>query len=131
MTQPSREEMLAQSEAVTAPFKRGLPVAREVTTTGEPAAVLAALPADIPLVLAGQVVARPDLDDGADAVETIVAHLSEHAEPAAPDNHEGPHPVMPALGLTTVRATRHQDAGAELEHRPGSRTTGWPAPKYG
>ncbi|WP_371573089.1 hypothetical protein [Streptomyces sp. NBC_01314] len=56
MTQPSREEMLAQSEAAIARFKRGLPVAREVTTTGEPAAVLALLPADIPLVLAGQVV---------------------------------------------------------------------------
>ncbi|WP_143644888.1 hypothetical protein [Streptomyces sp. IB201691-2A2] len=91
-----------------------------MTTIGE----LAAVPSDTPLILADQVVARPELKDGVDVTETIVVHPlhleptadSTYAEPAAPDNHDGPHPVMPALGLTMVRATRDQDVGAEFEH---------------
>ncbi|MEV7445677.1 hypothetical protein AB0O22_31845 [Streptomyces sp. NPDC091204] len=113
--QPSREEVLAQSEAAVARFKQGLPAAHEVTTTGELAAILAALPADTPLFLANQVLARPDLSCGNDLVQTIVAHLTPSAEPVDPDDLDGLHRMMPALGLTTVYVGQGQDAGEEFE----------------
>ncbi|MEV5348912.1 hypothetical protein [Streptomyces achromogenes] len=114
MTQPSHEEVLAQSEDAEARFLQGLPAPREVTTTGELAAILVALPADTPLFLADQVLARPDLEDGTDLVHTVVAHLTPCAEPVDPDDLDGLHRMMPALGLTTVRTGRGHDAGAEL-----------------
>lgn len=115
MTEPTREEVLAQSEAAKERFLQGLPAPREVTTTGELAAILAALPADTPLFLTDQAVAHPDLK-GPDVVQAIVAHLTPCAEPTDLDNLDGLHRMMPALGLTTVQVEHGADAGAEFEH---------------
>ncbi|MFF6903337.1 hypothetical protein [Streptomyces hydrogenans] len=114
--QPSRDEVLAQSKAAVARFKEGLPAALEVTTTGELAAILAALPADTPLFLGEHIVARPDLSYGADVVQTVVAHITPSAEPTDPDDPDSIHRMMPALGLTTVYVTQGHDAGEEFEH---------------
>ncbi|MGW3634765.1 hypothetical protein ACWD7F_32230 [Streptomyces sp. NPDC005122] len=116
MTEPTPEEVLAQSKAAEARFLQGLPAPHEVTTTGELAAILAALPADTPLSLANQVFARPDLQDGPDIVQTIVAHLVLYAEAAAPDNHDSLHQMTPALGLTSIQVKQDQDPGTEFEH---------------
>lgn len=114
MTEPNREEVLAQSIAAEERFQQGLPSAREVTTTGELAAVLAALPADTPIFLTDHVVARPELK-GTDIVQTIVAHLTPCAEPTEPDDLDSLHRMIPALGLTTVQVEKGQDAGREFE----------------
>ncbi|MFF2780346.1 hypothetical protein ACFVU3_36245 [Streptomyces sp. NPDC058052] len=116
--QPSRDEELAQSAAAAARFKEGMPPAREVTTTGELAAVLAALPADTPLFLGEHVIARPDLAYGPDTVPTVVAFVIPSADPTDHDNGDRIHRMMPALNLTTVYVTRGQDAGEELGQHP-------------
>ncbi|MGK4578458.1 hypothetical protein [Kitasatospora sp. HPMI-4] len=113
MTEPSKEELLAEAEAATARFRQGLPASRAVTTTGELAAILAALPGDTPLFLSEHAVSRPGPIE--DAVHSVVAHLTPCAEPVAPDNPDGTHRMRPALGLTTVVAEHRQDAGAEFD----------------
>jgi hypothetical protein len=112
---PSHDEVLAQSAAAEERFLQALPAPREVTTTGELAAILAALPADTPLFLADQVLARPELT-GPDIVQTIVAHLTPCAEPTDPGNPGSLHRMMPALGLTTIHVEQDRDASAEFEH---------------
>ncbi|MFF2331983.1 MULTISPECIES: hypothetical protein [unclassified Streptomyces] len=126
--QPSREEVLAQSEAALARFKEGLPAAREVTTTGELAAILAALPADTPLFLGEHLVARPDLSYGTDVVQTVVAHLTPSAEstdPDDPDDLDSIHQMMPALGLTTLYLTQGHDGGEEFEQHSLQPVDSW------
>ncbi|MFB6840250.1 hypothetical protein [Streptomyces sp. NPDC056361] len=123
--QPSRDEVLAQSAAALAQFKEGLPTAREVTTTGELAAILAALPADTPLFLGEHIVARPNLSYGTDVVQTLVAHITPSAEPTDPDDLDSIHRMMPALGLTTVYVTQGQDAGEEFEQHTLQPVDSW------
>ncbi|MEV6357925.1 hypothetical protein [Streptomyces hydrogenans] len=116
--QPSREQVLAQSKAAVARFKRGLPAAREVTTTGELAAILAALPADTPLSLGEHIVARPELSYGTDVVQTVVAHITPSAEPVDPNYPASIYRMMPALGLTTVYVPQGQDAAEDFGQHP-------------
>lgn len=113
MTEPSHEQLLAETEAMTARFRQGLPVPRAVTTTGELAEILAALPADTPLFLSEHVLARPGPIE--DPVNSVVAHLTPCAEPVDEADPDGPHRMRPALGLTTVCADERQDAGTEFE----------------
>jgi hypothetical protein len=113
MTEPSKEELLAEAEAATARFRQGLPASRAVTTAGGLAEILAALPADTPLFLSEHAVSRPGPIE--DPVHSVVAHLTPCAEPVDPDNPDGTHRMRPALGLTTVVAEHRQDAGAEFD----------------
>ncbi|MFI1204825.1 hypothetical protein ACH4VR_36255 [Streptomyces sp. NPDC020883] len=114
MTRPTNEGLLAQPEAATAWFRHVLPAPRAVTTTGELATILANLPADIPLLLADQVLSRPDLDERTDVVYVTVAHLAQYAETVATAHLDRVDRMLPALGLTTVRIEQGQDAGAEF-----------------
>ncbi|MGD6757320.1 hypothetical protein [Streptomyces sp. BH105] len=113
MTEPNRDEVLAQSLAAEERFKQGLPEPREVSETGELAAILAALPENTPLFLGDQVVSRPDLS-GTEVLQAVVAHWTPCAEPADPDAPRGLHRMMPALGLTTVQTEWGQNPGAEF-----------------
>ncbi|MFD5848155.1 hypothetical protein [Streptomyces chartreusis] len=106
------EQATEAAETATARFLQGLPGAREVTTTGELAAILARLPADTPLFLADPV-AHPGTVE--DPVHAVVAHLTACAEPSDPDDLDSMHRMRPALGLTTIRVGSGQDAGAEFE----------------
>jgi hypothetical protein len=112
MTDPTREELLAETEAAVARFKQGLPESRVVTDVGELAAVLGSLPADTPLFLADQVLGRAGATK---PVYSVVAHLAPCAEPVDPDDLDGPHRMRPALGLTTVCTDDDRDAAAELD----------------
>ncbi|MFI9155691.1 hypothetical protein [Streptomyces sp. NPDC053367] len=106
-------EQTAQTETATARFLRALPGAREVTTTGELAAILARLPEATPLFVTDHVVSHPGPLD--DPVHAVVAHLTPGAEPADPDNPDSEYRMLPALGLTTIRVDSTQNAGAEFE----------------
>ena len=103
----------AEAETATARFMRALPGAREVTTTGELAAILAKLPGDTPLFLEDHIVGHPGPVD--DPVHAVVAHLTACAEPVDPGDLDSEHRMRPALGLTTIRVGHGQDAGAEFE----------------
>ena len=107
------EEAVARTEAANAPFLQGLPGPREITTTGELAAVLARLPQDTPVFLGEGVVSHPGPIE--DPVHSVVAHITACAEPSQPDDPDSVHQMRPALGLTTIRIADGQDPGAEFE----------------
>ncbi|MET8855540.1 hypothetical protein [Streptomyces sp. NPDC004579] len=106
-------EATVEAETDTARFLRALPGAREVTTTGELAAILRGLPEDTPLFVTDHVVAHPG--SVADPVHAVVAHLTSGAEPADPEDPDSEYRMLPALGLTTIRVDSTQNAGTEFE----------------
>ncbi|MFD4412470.1 hypothetical protein [Streptomyces sp. NPDC058475] len=106
-------EQNEQAQTATARFLRALPSAREVTTTGELAAILARLPEDTPLFLTDHVVSHPG--PLGDPVHAVVAHLTSGAEPTDPDDPDSGYRMLPALGLTTIRVDSTHNAGAEFE----------------
>ncbi len=111
--EPTQEQLTAQTEAEIARFKEALPASREISTTGELAALVAALPADTPLFVEEHV--RVDQVLHPDPVEVVVAHIAGAMVRLDPDQPDGLSRMMPGLGLATVRVDRSQDAGAEFD----------------
>ncbi|MFD3907852.1 hypothetical protein ACFXOL_10915 [Streptomyces californicus] len=113
MTEPTQEQLTEQAEADVARFKEVLPTSREIGTTGELAALAAALPADTPLFVEEHVRAAQALHP--DPVEVVVAHIAGAMVRIDPDRPDSPSRMLPGLGLATVRVDRSQDAGTAFD----------------
>ena len=113
MTEPTQEQLTEQAEADIARFKEVLPTSREIGTTGELAALAAALPEDTPLFVEEHVRAAQVLHP--DPVEVVVAHIAGAMVQLDPDRPDSPSRMLPGLGLATVRVDRSQDAGTEFD----------------